>query len=72
MAEVRALVEKVSPDMPEGPWQVLHACLSVAIDDFVRVVDQMQDDVEDVEELLLTLPEIRAELALAGLMSSRV
>ncbi len=28
--------------------------------------------VEDVEELLLTLPEIRAELALAGLMSSRV
>ncbi len=52
MAEVRALVEKVSPDMPEGPWQVLHACLSVAIDDFVRVVEQMQDDVEDVEELV--------------------
>jgi magnesium transporter len=52
MAEVRALVEKVSPDMPEGPWQVLHACLSIAIDDFVSVVRQMQDDVEDAEELV--------------------
>lgn len=52
MSEVRALVEKVSSDMPEGPWQVLHACLSVAIDDFVRVVGQMQDDVEDAEELV--------------------
>jgi magnesium transporter len=52
MPEVRALVEKVSPDMPEGPWQVLHACLSIAIDDFVRVVGQMQDDVEDAEELV--------------------
>jgi magnesium transporter len=49
MSEVRALVEKVSSDMPEGPWQVLHACLSIAIDDFVRVVGQMQDDVEDAE-----------------------
>jgi magnesium transporter len=38
--------------MPEGPWQVLHACLSIAIDDFVRVVGQMQDDVEDAEELV--------------------
>jgi len=53
MPEVRALVEKVSKDMPEGPWQVLHACLSVAIDDFIRVVGQMQDDVEDAEELLV-------------------
>ncbi len=52
MSEVRALVEKVSTDMPDGPWQVLHACLSVAIDDFVRVVGQMQDDVEDAEELV--------------------
>lgn len=52
MPEVRALVEKVSSDMPEGPWQVLHACLSIAIDDFVRVVGQMQDDVEDAEELV--------------------
>jgi magnesium transporter len=52
MPEVRALVEKVSRDMPDGPWQVLHACLSVAIDDFVRVVGQMQDDVEDAEELV--------------------
>ena len=52
MPEVRALVEKVSEDMPEGPWQVLHACLSVAIDDFMRVVGQMQDDVEDAEELV--------------------
>ena len=52
MQEVRALVEKVSADMPEGPWQVLHACLSVAIDDFVSVVGQMQDDVEDAEELV--------------------
>jgi magnesium transporter len=52
MPEVRALVEKVSPDMPGGPWQVLHACLSVAIDDFVRVVGQMQDDVEDAEEIV--------------------
>ncbi len=52
MPEVRALVEKVSKDMPEGPWQVLHACLSVAIDDFIRVVGQMQDDVEDAEELV--------------------
>ena len=55
MAEVRALVERVSPDMPEGPWQVLHACLSIAIDDFVRVAGQMQDDVEDVEELIFGL-----------------
>ena len=53
MPEVRALVEKVSNDMPEGPWQVLHACLSVAIDDFIRVVGQMQDDVEDAEELVV-------------------
>lgn len=52
MPEVRALVEKVSPDMPEGPWQVLHACLSIAIDDFIRVVGQMQDDVEEAEELV--------------------
>lgn len=52
MPEVRALVERVSADMPEGPWQVLHACLSVAIDDFLRVVAQMQDDVEDAEELV--------------------
>ena len=55
MTEVRALVERVSPDMPAGPWQVLHACLSIAIDDFVRVVGQMQDDVEDVEELVFGL-----------------
>lgn len=53
MPEVRALVEKVSKDMPEGPWQVLHACLSVAIDDFIKVVGQMQDDVEDAEEVLI-------------------
>ena len=52
MPEVRALMEKVSRDMPDGPWQVLHACLSVAIDDFGRVVAQMQDDVEDAEELV--------------------
>jgi magnesium transporter len=52
MPEVRALVEKVSGDMPDGPWQVLHACLSIAIDDFVSVVGQMQDDVEDAEELV--------------------
>lgn len=52
MPEVRALVEKVTSDMPEGPWQVLHACLSIAIDDFIRVVGQMQDDVEDAEELV--------------------
>ncbi|HSN42681.1 MAG TPA: CorA family divalent cation transporter, partial [Propionibacteriaceae bacterium] len=52
MAEVRALVERVSADMPGGPWQVLHACLSIAIDDFVRVAGQMQDDVEDTEELV--------------------
>jgi len=38
--------------MPEGPWQVLHACLSIAIDDFIGVVGQMQDDVEDAEELV--------------------
>jgi magnesium transporter len=52
MTEVRALVEKVSDDMPVGPWQVLHACLSIAIDDFMAVVGQMQDDVEDAEELV--------------------
>lgn len=52
MPEVRALLEQVSTDMPEGPWQVLHACLSIAIDDFIRVVGQMQDDVEDAEELV--------------------
>jgi magnesium transporter len=55
MTEVRALVERVSPDMPAGPWQVLHACLSIAIDDFVSVVGQMQDDVEDAEELVFGL-----------------
>jgi magnesium transporter len=55
MPEVRALVERVSPDMPAGPWQVLHACLSIAIDDFVSVVGQMQDDVEDAEELVFGL-----------------
>lgn len=52
MPEVRELVGRVSHDMPEGPWQVLHACLSIAIDDFSRVVAQMQDDVEDAEELV--------------------
>lgn len=31
---------------------MLYACLSVAIDDFERVVQQMEDDVEDCERLV--------------------
>jgi magnesium transporter len=52
MPQVRARVERVSREMPDGPWQVLHACLSVAIDDFILVSGQMQDDVEESEELV--------------------
>ncbi|QLQ16656.1 MAG: magnesium and cobalt transport protein CorA [Micropruina sp.] len=50
MAEVRAEVDDASDEMPDGPWRVLHACLSVAADDFVRVVGQMEEDVEECEE----------------------
>ncbi|MFT4216489.1 MAG: magnesium and cobalt transport protein CorA [Micropruina sp.] len=52
MPEVRALVEQESDDMPRGPSRVLYACLSVAIDDFERVAEQMEDDVEDCEQLI--------------------
>ena len=52
MPEVRAHVEQESEDMPRGPSRVLYACLSVAIDDFERVAQQMEDDVEDCERLV--------------------
>jgi len=52
MPEVRAEVEQDSDDMPLGPSRVLYACLSVAIDDFERVAQQMEEDVEDCEELV--------------------
>jgi magnesium transporter len=52
MPEVRAEVEQESDDMPRGPSRVLYACLSVAIDDFERVAQQMEDDVEDCEQLV--------------------
>ncbi|MFT4294865.1 MAG: magnesium and cobalt transport protein CorA [Micropruina sp.] len=52
MPEVRALVEQESDDMPRGPSRVLYSCLSVAIDDFERVAEQMEDDVEDCEQLV--------------------
>lgn len=50
MPEVRAEVDRESSDMPDGPWRVLHASLSVAADDFARVVGQMEEDVEECEE----------------------
>ena len=52
MPEVRAQVEQKSEDMPRGPSRVLYACLEVAIDDFERVAQQMEDDVEDCEQLV--------------------
>ena len=52
MPEVRAEVEQDSDDMPLGPSRVLYASLSVAIDDFERVAQQMEEDVEDCEELV--------------------
>ncbi|MDN5793697.1 MAG: magnesium and cobalt transport protein CorA, partial [Brevibacterium aurantiacum] len=52
MPEVRAEVEQDSDDMPVGPSRVLYACLAVAIDDFERVAEQMEEDVEDCEELV--------------------
>ena len=61
MPEVRAEVEQDSDDMPLGPSRVLYACLSVAIDDFERVAQQMEEDVEDCEEVVFgtrNLPEV--------------
>ncbi len=52
MPEVRALVEQESDDLRRGPCRVLYACLSVAIDGFERVAEQMEDDVEDCEQLV--------------------
>jgi magnesium transporter len=52
LADVRALVERSSDDLPEGPSRVLYAALSVAIEDMARVATQMEEDVEDAEEMV--------------------
>ena len=52
MPEVMAEGAEPLEDAPEGPWRVLHACLSVAIDDFTKVIGQMEEDVEEAEELV--------------------
>lgn len=50
MTEVQAEMDRPRDDMPPGPWRVLQACLSVAAQDYLRVAEQMEDDVEEAEE----------------------
>lgn len=52
LSEVTAEVAEPLENAPDGPWRVLHACLSVAIEDFTKVIAQMEEDVEEAEELV--------------------
>jgi magnesium transporter len=44
-------------DYPEGPLTLLHLLMDAIVDDFSERADQIEDEVEEMEELVLEVPE---------------
>jgi magnesium transporter len=67
MTETEGRLRRVRKEHGRGPSYIMHTLLDTIVDDYQRIADDIEDEVEDLEEALLRNPDMRVEKQLYSL-----